>query len=68
MLPPERLRPVFEAAGVDPSKPVVSTCGSGVSAAVINLALYELGREDAAMYDGSWAEWGGRDDTPVETT
>jgi thiosulfate/3-mercaptopyruvate sulfurtransferase len=68
MLPPERLRQVFDAAGVDPAKPVVSTCGSGVTAAVINLALFELGREDAALYDGSWAEWGGRSDTPVETT
>jgi thiosulfate/3-mercaptopyruvate sulfurtransferase len=68
MLAPERLRRVFADAGVDPAKPVVSTCGSGVSAAVVNLALYELGREDAAVYDGSWAEWGGRADTPVETT
>ena len=68
MLSPQRLRPVFAEAGVAPATPVVSTCGSGVSAAVINLALYELGREDAAVYDGSWAEWGGRNDTPVETT
>jgi thiosulfate/3-mercaptopyruvate sulfurtransferase len=68
MLPPERLRATLEAAGVDLNRPVVTTCGSGVSAAVVNLALHELGHEHAAVYDGSWAEWGGRDDTPVETT
>ena len=43
------------------------TCGSGVSAAVLALALYRLGRRDAAVYDGSWTEWGGRSDTPVAT-
>jgi len=44
---------------------VVATCGSGVSAAVLALAMYRLGRRDAAVYDGSWTEWGGRRDTPV---
>ncbi len=68
LLPPEQLRAVFDAAGVDLDRPIVSTCGSGVSAAVLNLALYELGRTNTALYDGSWAEWGGRDDTPVETS
>ena len=61
------LQAVFAAAGVDTHKPVVCTCGSGVTAAVLALALARLGRWDAAVYDGSWAEWGGRDDTPVVT-
>ena len=63
----ERLRSVFEAAGIDPAKPAITTCGSGVSAAVIALALARLGQDDAAVYDGSWAEWGARADTVVVT-
>ena len=61
------LRAAFEAAGVDLSAPIVTTCGSGISAAVLALALARLGREDVAVYDGSWTEWGGRSDTPVAT-
>lgn len=67
LLPAERLRPLFEGAGVDPSGPIVTTCGSGVSAAVLALALARLGRLDVPVYDGSWSEWGGRPDTPVAT-
>lgn len=55
----------FAAAGVDLEKPVTTSCGSGVSAAVANLALARLGRADVALYDGSWSEWGGQPDTPV---
>lgn len=61
------LRRVFEGAGVDLAQPIVTTCGSGVSASLLALALARLGREDVAVYDGSWTEWGGRPDTPVAT-
>lgn len=66
LLPPDQLRARFAAAGIDLAKPVVTTCGSGVSAAVITLALETLGHGKNRLYDGSWTEWGGRDDTPVE--
>lgn len=59
------VRGAFQAAGLDLGRPAVATCGSGVSAAVLALAMYRLGRRDAAVYDGSWTEWGGRPDTPV---
>jgi thiosulfate/3-mercaptopyruvate sulfurtransferase len=61
------LETVFEQAGVDLARPVVTTCGSGVTAAVITLALQSLGHRYNMLYDGSWAEWGGLADTPVET-
>ncbi|THD62980.1 3-mercaptopyruvate sulfurtransferase [Phenylobacterium sp.] len=61
------LKAAFQAAGVDLDGPIVTTCGSGVSAALLTLALARLGREDVAVYDGSWTEWGGRADTPIVT-
>jgi thiosulfate/3-mercaptopyruvate sulfurtransferase len=67
LLPAPELRRRFAAAGVDLSQPVVTSCGSGVTASTLALALYRLGRDDVAVYDGSWSEWGGRSDTPIET-
>ena len=65
LLPVEELREVFQQAGLDLTRPVVTSCGSGVTAAVISLALASLGHTDNRLYDGSWTEWGGRSDTPV---
>jgi thiosulfate/3-mercaptopyruvate sulfurtransferase len=67
LLPGPELRRRFGAAGVDVNRPAVTSCGSGVTASTLALALYRLGRDDIAVYDGSWSEWGGRSDTPVET-
>ena len=67
MLPPPELAKKFKAAGVDIQKPVITTCGSGVSAAVLALALARLGQVRTPVYDGSWAEWGSREDLPVAT-
>jgi thiosulfate/3-mercaptopyruvate sulfurtransferase len=62
---PDDVRAVFAAAGVALDGAIITTCGSGISAAVLALALAAIGRSDIAVYDGSWSEWGGRADTPV---
>jgi len=67
VLDPAALGARFAAAGIDLGRPVITTCGSGVTACALALGLHLLGHEDVAVYDGSWTEWGGRDDTPVET-
>jgi thiosulfate/3-mercaptopyruvate sulfurtransferase len=67
MKPVAELRRAFAGAGVDLERPIVTTCGSGVSAAVLTLALYRLGVRGSALYDGSWAEWGLPDGPPIAT-
>ena len=64
---PAQLMAAFESAGVDPAEAIITTCGSGISASILALALARLGRDDVAVYDGSWSEWGAQGDTPVAT-
>jgi thiosulfate/3-mercaptopyruvate sulfurtransferase len=61
--PPDQLRAAFDA--VNPNRPIVTTCGSGLTAAILMLALGEIGASDVALYDGSWTEWGSRPEAPV---
>jgi thiosulfate/3-mercaptopyruvate sulfurtransferase len=67
LVSPETIRKLFQEAGVDLSQPVITTCGSGITAAVLLFALAEIGKDDVALYDGSWADWGARADAPVAT-
>jgi thiosulfate/3-mercaptopyruvate sulfurtransferase len=66
LLPPDGLRQAFAASGVDPTRPVATTCGSGITASVLALGLHLIGHKKVAVYDGSWTEWAGHPDTPVE--
>ncbi|MEO6446983.1 MAG: 3-mercaptopyruvate sulfurtransferase [Gemmatimonadaceae bacterium] len=65
--PIAELRELVAAAGIDVTRPVVASCGSGVTACAVLLALDTIGMSDNAVFDGSWTEWGGRTDVPVET-
>lgn len=63
----DTLRAAFDRAGADGSRTVATTCGSGVTACILGLGMHLIGRDDWALYDGSWTEWGGTDDTPKAT-
>jgi thiosulfate/3-mercaptopyruvate sulfurtransferase len=65
--PQNELAAHLAESGIDPDRPVITTCGSGVTACVLALAMHLTGKDDVAVYDGSWTEWGSRTDTPVET-
>ena len=67
MRPAVDIAAAVDAAGLDMGRPIVASCGSGVTAAMLAFGIFLMGKEDVAVYDGSWTEWGDREDTPVET-
>ena len=66
MLPADAIRAALDAAGIDLERPMFTSCGSGVTACVVSLGLYLIGRKDVPVFDGSWTEWAGNPDSPIE--
>lgn len=66
LVAPKRIEAAFKEGGVDLDKPIITSCGSGISAAILTFALQSIGKEPKGLYDGSWSEWGSRPDLPVE--
>jgi thiosulfate/3-mercaptopyruvate sulfurtransferase len=66
LAPRAQIEKAFKESGVDLEKPTITTCGSGITAAILSFALESIGKEPKGLYDGSWAEWGSRPDAPVE--
>lgn len=64
---PDKIQAAFAKAGIDPNRPVITSCGSGVSASTLWLALDSIGKTPTALYDGSWSDWGAREDSPIAT-
>ncbi len=62
----DELQALYDGSGIDRDGPIVTSCGSGVTACILALGLYLIGKTDVAVYDGSWTEWGGREDTPID--
>jgi len=67
MLPEAALKAAIKAAGIDMNRPIVTSCGSGVTACILKLAFAQLGKQDVAIYDGSWTEWASNPELPFET-
>lgn len=68
MLPADEIRNALEDAGVDLGKPMLTSCGSGVTACILSLGLYLIGKKEVPVFDGSWTEWAGNPDSPIETS
>jgi thiosulfate/3-mercaptopyruvate sulfurtransferase len=68
MLPAEEIRDAFVDAGVDLGRPMLTSCGSGVTACILSLGLYLIGKKEVPVFDGSWTEWADNPDSPIETS